>query len=406
MSPFDEKLNLYSNLLAYRQYVVARYFNIYRDYFKMPPFDLDSRDDITLDFANCTICAAKENIAKRTRSKNYVMLQPCLRNNHTGLLQSANAVSNYMSFFTMLGGYCYIGESDDWERAFNDIVSRQFAFFRELYPNNAIRITIPIQYQEYLPLSTETFAHLRSNNCSVEYSETDEENLKWKYGIDGITGYGTRWEIQDINKQFINCGNDIILFDEEGKAIGIDFGSGLETLIAVKNGNPNLLYSNMVCSDEIRGFCRENQQREKLIDCLSAIICIIHYKKYKNLRVKFLIDTYVRIIAAISVVCELSDDILKMLLCNICDSLGIDCENVVDEIMNKVSVQQQFLVDLASSDNGKKVVSAYNFEKMYKKKCDYSYSQYFNNLMEFEFLALQVILSKHGGVSRKYNSGL
>ena len=57
---------------------------------------------------------------------------------------------------------------------------------------------------EYLPLLDNTSEILLNDNCQIVYSDVDENNLKWKYGIYGVYGYGTRWEIMNVNNKFVN----------------------------------------------------------------------------------------------------------------------------------------------------------------------------------------------------------
>lgn len=383
----DCKFN-YLDLILYRNKIVECYYSIYDDYKVLTPFALDSEQDITLDFVNCTICGAKENICKNIVGDNYILTQPCLRNNHIDALKDKDRKTNYMSYFTMLGGFCYINDNDNWIEKFNDIVINQFAFFRTLYENNFIKLTIPSQYKEFLPLLEETKSELLKSNCKIVYSDIDEKNLKWEYGIEGVQGYGTRWEIMNLKNKLVNCGNDIVLF-KNGKAIGIDFGGGLETLVSVLNGEEHLLYSNIVCSDFIKSFCKENTNNEKLIDCLTSILCIEYYKKYYNFRIKYLKYMYVKIISAICIINDISEEFLILLMNDICKTFGIENNKKNISIISMIENQKDFLYHISSSKSIERLIDIYeDAENIYELR------GYKKNISYIEIEALKFIRKK------------
>lgn len=383
-----EDIKNYLDLLLYRNKIIELYFAVYNDYKILKPFSLDSKNDITLDFVNCTICGAKENISHNIIGENYVLNQPCLRNNHIDALKDKNKDTNYMGYFTMLGGFCYINNKENWIRKFNEIVTKQFKFFRTIYKDNLIRLTIPIQYARYLPLCKETKTKLLNNNCQIIYSDIDETNLKWKYGIEGIQGYGTRWEIKNKNKKFVNCGNDIILF-KDSKAIGIDFGSGLETLISVINCEEHLVYSNVICSDLIKEFCKENKNNEKLIDCITSLLCVEYFKKYHSFRIKYLKYMYIKIICAISIINNISEEYLILLMNDIAKNIGIEVPNNNSPIINEIKKHKQFLYDISFSNNMEKIINEYDeLNKVYRLK------GYKNNISYIEMEAIKFIREK------------
>jgi len=384
-----DKSNNYLELLQLRHKIEEEYYKVYCDYEILESYHLDAKEDISLDFINCTICGAKNNLMNRKLGNNYVMLQNCLRNNHIELLKKTNSISNYMSFFTMLGGFHYINPTENWVEEFNKIVLRQFKFFRILYPTNLIILTIPDDYITFLPLTINTKEYLLNNNCFIEISKIDAKNLKWKYGIKDIKGYGTRWEIATKENKLINCGNDIILFDKV-KPIGIDFGSGLETLVAVINDNENLLYSNIICTDEIKSFCINNTNKEKLIDALTSIICIIEYKEYKNFQVKNLIRMYIKIASAIMIIENITNEDLIEIIKNISETLKINYESFIDQIIIEIIKQQEFLKEITKTEIGKEIIdiNKSGIEPRYYIK------GYFQNIYDIELKAMEKIIEK------------
>ena len=76
-----KKTDNYSQLILIRKQIAEKYYEVYNDYELKEPLNLDENEDITLDFISCTLCAAKKNIKLDHLGNNYVMEQPCLRNN-------------------------------------------------------------------------------------------------------------------------------------------------------------------------------------------------------------------------------------------------------------------------------------------------------------------------------------
>jgi len=378
-------LDNYIHLQNLRSKIINNFFEIYSDYKIMDSLELGNDEDITLDFASCTICSAKKNIIDHKKGENYVMYQYCLRNNQINMLKSCVEQSDYMSFFTMLGGYHYIDESEDWKDEYNKIIYRQISFFRKLYPQNKIRLTIPEQYIGLLAIYYSTLKFLENNNCEICYSKVDGDNLKWKYGIQDVQGYGTRWEVYNNLNGYINCGNDILIY-QNNKPIGIDFGSGLETLVSVYNDHKNLLYSNLVCSDFIKEFCYGNVFNEKLIDCLTSLLCINNNKKYKSFRIKYLIYIYIRIICAITIINCINDEKLELIIKNLCNNLDINYNIIVEEIINKIHEHQKFLYDLSNSNKGEYLIA-----KLKEGILPFAMRKYKKNVTDIEIYALEVI---------------
>ncbi len=350
----------YNDLLNLRSKIVELYYKTYNDYIIESPTGLEDKHDITLDFTNCTICLAKENILKEKIGNNYVVCQPCLRNNNFQELSDVNKELNYMNYFTMLGGYHYIKNNSQKEEEFNKIVKRQYKFLKEVSNGSKIRLTIPSQFEKYLKLSKETMTKIKSDNNLIEYQENELLNLKWKYGIDGIIGYGTRWEVQNINGEYVNCGNDILLY-KNNRAIGIDFGSGLETLVSLLNGEKNLLYSNKVCSDKVKKFCSGNAIKEKIVNALVSLICCKYYKSSKTIRVEYIIGLYIRIIAAYLEYIDCDTRVIIELSQDICTSLCIS-NNEISEIYLQILKQRAFINSILLTQEAGKFLL--NNEKM------------------------------------------
>ena len=188
----------------------------------------------------------------------------------------------------------------------------------------------------------------------------------------------------NFNNIMVNCGNDIILF-RNNKPIGVDFGSGLETLVSVLNGEHNLLYSNIVCSDFIKNFCTGNTNNEKLIDCLISILCIEDNKDYYSFRIKYLNYMYIKIISAICIINNIDDNLLILLMEDICKNINIIDNKHIGLIIKMINQQKQYLSDISFSYNIDRLINMYDDIKIYKLR------KYKKNISYIEIEALKKI---------------
>lgn len=96
----------YEDLIDIKSKICSDYIKYYKnngfeEFVAMP---LYNKNDITLDFTTCTVCTAKENIKENKKGKDYVMIQPALRNTHIDVLRKADTDDYFFSFFSMMGG--------------------------------------------------------------------------------------------------------------------------------------------------------------------------------------------------------------------------------------------------------------------------------------------------------------
>ena len=141
----------HQDLVSLKNNICQSYLNFYNKYgFQiLPPLPLDNKDDITLDFTNCTICTAKNNLINRIPGEDYVMFQPCMRNTHIDQLGNVNTKDYFLSYFTMIGGFKYY-KSDMFNEEFSKVIKSEFDFLSHY--GNQIILTIPVQYKKYLPV--------------------------------------------------------------------------------------------------------------------------------------------------------------------------------------------------------------------------------------------------------------
>lgn len=386
----------YDRLMEFKKNICLEYIKHYQEigFEEYKPMPLHNKADITLDFTTCTICSAKENIKKNEKGKNYVMIQPALRNTHIDVLSQLNSIDFFFSFFSMMGGFKYYDESCSYVNQFSDIIKKEFDFLNNY--SNKIVLTIPIQYREKLNISENVIDYLKKNNCIVKYSIDDEQNLKWKYGIANTVGYGTRWEIAN-GGDLVNWGNTINVF-VNNKEFGVDFGGGIESLMYANLRLKSSIYANDAMTDEVNKFCNNEYLNEKMLDCMISSMCIIANKEKIILRDKCILDTYMSLL--------ISYMILKDVEKNTIINLVNDINNKQINFLYHENMEKEFVKHLDNAIknyniilNSKNIDNILKLKKLcYNENADWKnntkiinshFEKYFSNLSEVELEALQ-----------------
>lgn len=385
----------YIELMKLKNEICNNYISLYekKGFKKIQSLPLDNKKDITVDYTTCTICSAKDNIINNVVDDDYVMIQPALRNTHINNLSNVKDKNYFLSYFTMIGGFRYYNNNRNVEK-FSEVIESEFDFLSS-YGNQVI-LTIPIQYKKFLQLTDECFKYLKDKKCEIYYSENDEENLKWKYGIGGVEGYGTRWEISN-GGDLVNYGNTINVI-RNGIPFGVDFGGGLESIVYANQKLKSSIYANDALTDYCSDFCKKNDLNEKIIDCIVSAMCIISNKEKIILRDKIILDTYMRILYSLTLIEDISrEQILSIVK-------DIDKQNIptlkkekIEEIFSYYlsKIDEEFFI-LIESKNINKVLQLVNLcynennEWLKSKRIVKShYKKYFSNLSEVDLLALK-----------------
>lgn len=392
----------YEELISLKKQICSDYINHYsiNGYVKMPPLPLDYKKDITLDFTTCTVCRAKENIKENKVGKDYVMIQPALRNTHIDTLSNMHDNDFFFSFFSMMGGFKYYFDNSETIDEFSKIIQSEYDFLKKYV--NTIVLTIPIQYKKQLVINENVMTYLINDGCTIKFSDNDEKNLKWKYGIANVCGYGTRWEISN-GGDLVNWGNTINVF-VNNKPFGVDFGGGVESLIYASLKLKNSIYANDAMTDIVKSFCEKNSVNEKITDCIVSSMCIISNKKEIILRDKYVLDTYMRLLYSLMVINDISKNEILTIVNDI-NQKNIPFLNL-DDIQKKFSIYLDKAINnfdvMLNSENIDKVLNLfslcyneYDSEWMKKKRIFQShYAKYFVNLSEVDLLALQKVKKK------------
>lgn len=397
----------YNELVKIKNEVCSKYINYYvsKGYIEMPPLPLNYKNDITLDFTTCTICAAKDNISQKKKGKNYVMIQPALRNTHINVLGKMYGDDLCFSFFSMMGGFKYYSSELMCKKEFSEIIRSEFKFLKEY--GNQIILTIPKQYMKLLEIDVSTLEYLKSENCIIKYSINDEKNLKWKYGINGVVGYGTRWEISN-DGDIVNWGNTINIFIMD-KPFGVDFGGGVESLIYANQKLKNSIYANDAMTDLTKEFCYNSSSHEKMIDCVVSSMCIIANKEKIILRDRYILDKYMDILNSLMILNNISKENILTIVNDI-NSKKVNSlykQNMVEifkccldranhshnVVLNSQSIDNVLnLLDLCYDHNSNQWIQDIKIIKSH-------YLNYFLNLSEAELFALQC--SKKNTIEKK-----
>lgn len=387
----------YNELMNIKKEICSKYISHYKNkgHIEMASLPLDYKKDITLDFTTCTICAAKDNIREMKKGKDYVMIQTALRNTHIDVLGKMQEDDYFFSFFSMMGGFKYYSEESLATKEFSEILKSEFDFLKNY--GNKIILTIPIQYKELLAIDDSTLEHLKKEKCLIKYSKNDEKNLKWKYGINGVEGYGTRWEIGN-DGDIVNWGNTINVFVNK-KPFGVDFGGGVESLIYSNQKLKNSIYANDSMTDLTKDFCSNSSLHEKMIDCVVSVMCIIANKKNIILRDRCLLDKYMSILNSLMILTNISKENILMIVNDI-NSKNIsflnneNMEQIFENYLEKAIHNHSVITNSKSIDKVLLLLNlCYNEDDdmwMQNKKIIKShYMKYFSNLSETELFAIR-----------------
>lgn len=386
----------YEDLIDIKSKICSDYIKYYKnngfeEFVAMP---LYNKNDITLDFTTCTVCTAKENIKENKKGKDYVMIQPALRNTHIDVLRKADTDDYFFSFFSMMGGFKYYNNQIEYQKEFSELIKSEFDFLKKY--NSYVLLTIPIQYNDNLKIDDKVTKYLKTNGCGIKYSDNDEKNLKWKYGIDNVVGYGTRWEIAN-GGDLVNWGNTINVF-VDGKPFGIDFGGGVESLMYSNLNLKNSIYANDAMIDNARLFCCDDSMKEKMLDCIISAMCIIANKPKIALRDKYILEIYMNLLSSYMTLSETNQSIISELVREINENNipFLHRENmkiIFEQYLEKAIKNQRIILNSDNMDKILNLVSlCYNGDENWKnskKIINSHFSKYFSNLSEVDLLALQ-----------------
>jgi len=386
----------YEDLIDIKSKICSDYIKYYKnngfeEFVAMP---LYNKNDITLDFTTCTVCTAKENIKENKKGKDYVMIQPALRNTHIDVLRKADTDDYFFSFFSMMGGFKYYNNQIEYQKEFSELIKSEFDFLKKY--NSYVLLTIPIQYNDNLKIDDKVTKYLKTNGCGIKYSDNDEKNLKWKYGINNVVGYGTRWEIAN-GGDLVNWGNTINVF-VDGKPFGIDFGGGVESLMYSNLNLKNSIYANDAMIDNARLFCCDDSMKEKMLDCIISAMCIIANKPKIALRDKYILEIYMNLLSSYMTLSETNQSIISELVREINENNipFLHRENmkiIFEQYLEKTIKNQRIILNSDNMDKILNLVSlCYNGDENWKnskKIINSHFSKYFSNLSEVDLLALQ-----------------
>lgn len=98
---------------------------------------------------------------------------------------------------------------------------------------------------------------------------------------------------------------------------------------------------------------------------------------------------YIKIICAISIINNISDEFLILLMDDINKHIGIETSKSNSQIINEIKKQKQFLYDISFSGNIEKIINKYDeLNKVYRLR------GYKNNISYIEIEAIKFIREK------------
>lgn len=210
-------------------------FFVERGYQKQNEQALIPENDNSLRFTNAFICSFKERLQKRQvgPADAWVCGQNCLRLQNLESIRKMhkNARLHYASFFRMIGGLTGLQRQSEIAGLLCDFFIQfvgmrpERLFWKVSEETQHLVAKLPIGYQQFLSVKDKTF-------------------FDWSYGLPGIKGRGVTFcYLTDNGMQ--DFGNIVEIFDSHG-ALAVEFGFGIETLIARRYSLRNPLMASVI----------------------------------------------------------------------------------------------------------------------------------------------------------------
>ncbi len=255
------------------------------------PLPIKINFDPSLEFTTCTICIFKNFVIKNKPLKGYATVQPALRTNTHNLKEPLI----WNAELTMLGGFIPVNTFTN--SPFDFLINLQYSFLKKLTNNEFdIILTVPTFFLDDRIINEETIQRISEDISVINVDEY--EDLYWKYGLDGIYGIGSRWEIMNkYTKEVYNFGNVIFIYDKYNNGIGVEFGGGLEVLIqALKNLPYKILtssnYSEVLLND-IKNLDINCRLNDLLITSIYIMFEISFLRNINNIRLNHTLYQYI-----------------------------------------------------------------------------------------------------------------
>ncbi|HVX92983.1 MAG TPA: alanine--tRNA ligase-related protein [Candidatus Dojkabacteria bacterium] len=227
----------YSNegILAVRESFEDSFRKFFEEcnYTEVAPLPLLSDQDNSVIYTGASISALKDILL----SQNYpdgtngvFVSQECLRTGAKDRMLERDWVPFGQIYFQMISNLSI-------PYRFKDVFKEAIDFTQKVVGIEKERIKI---------LSSKNLGQIddleQLTDLEVEYDTRDQSFYNWKYGIDGVKGEGLTIAVYNPSiDNWMEVGNIVIIYDESGKELGIEFGYGYEYFLTAALGLDNPL---------------------------------------------------------------------------------------------------------------------------------------------------------------------
>ncbi|WP_040067572.1 hypothetical protein [Pseudomonas batumici] len=220
-------------------------------------------DDETLLFANSTIAGYKRHLLEgRVPFPGFSIVQECIRNQNLKSIRNWSEELEYMSCFTQLG---VLGGPNS--------LPRILEFITDYLASISSRQRLLCRVSRSLTLYESVTC--KCEGWRIEIDGRPPGYYHWKYGLDGVSGEGVTFAIQDQSRGlYRDIGNLVEIRDSAG-VLGYEFGFGGETLDSRLRGLDSPFESSPL--HDYLDVGNEPSLKRKMLDSLmlAAMLCAI-----------------------------------------------------------------------------------------------------------------------------------
>lgn len=223
-----KSLDVVTSLIQDKKIRLAHNFfeNDFIDFFKMKgyirvdPLPLLSEKDSSVIYTGASISAVKDILVSGEYpedSSGVVIAQQCLRTNAYKYAFNNDWIPFGQIYFTMVSNLSRPGR-------FKDVVAEAVEFTQDHFGIEKERLMIRTTLQSNQIKDVAEMTDLR-----VEYNTKKDSFYHWDYGIEGVHGEGLTIAVYNNDKKnWQDIGNIVVIYDKNGKELGVEFGYGYE----------------------------------------------------------------------------------------------------------------------------------------------------------------------------------
>lgn len=207
---------------AVHRYYERAFSDFYRDhgYHEVHPLPLLTEQDRSVVFTGASISALKPVLRDGSypeQMPGYYVAQPCLRVHAYKYLFDNDWIPYGQSYFSMATNLSRPGR-------FHEVLDEAMRFTIDHMgvSRHRIKILTSKSYHYLDDIQTE-------EDVSVDYDTRDPGYYTWEYGMDDVWGEGVTIAVyNESTKKWMEVGNVVVIYDEDGEEMGVEFGYGYE----------------------------------------------------------------------------------------------------------------------------------------------------------------------------------